>query len=128
MVGFDDKGARVVIDVRTPVDFMEPEPEEQNRVGLFDAVTLRFASTFDRGDARITHLAWRYILRREPNSMRQAARRLGVTAAAISRRCRIIAETFGVPWSDPSLRELRRDLARLAWRKRRRDGRSRPAA
>lgn len=125
---FNDNGERIDIDARTPFDFMEPEPEEQNRIGLFDPLTVRFASTFNRGDFRITMLAWRFILRREPTSMRQTALRYGVSAAAISRRCRIIAQTFGLPWGDPRLRELRRDLARLSWKKRRRADRSQPAA
>lgn len=125
---YNDNGEQIVIDDRTPVDFMEPEPAEQNRVGLFDPLTARFASTFNRGDFRITMLAWRFILRREPTSMRQTALRYGVSAAAISRRCRIIAETFGLPWGDPRLQELRRDLARLSWKKRRRADRSQPAA
>ncbi len=117
---FDDSGERIAVDWRTPVD--ELEPEEGARQEAPSAVTLveRIAATFTRGDSKITALAWRFLLGDEPESMRRCAGRAGVSAAAISRRARILSEAFGLPLRNPHHREQRREIARATGRKKKR--------
>lgn len=91
-------------------------------------IVFRIASSFREGDPLITAAAWNYLLRGEDASMRRKAKQLGVTTAALSRRARILAETFGLKLTDPHIRELRRRLATASWaRRKRRADRSRPA-
>lgn len=120
---FDDQGARIAVDWRTPVD--ELEPEDDARLEAPSAMTLveRIAATFTRGDSKITELAWRFLLGAESQSMRRCAARAGISFAAISRRARIIAEEFGLRLRDPHVRHMRRDVALAAWRKRKRRAR-----
>jgi len=120
--GYDDNGSRVVIDWHSPVDDLEPV--EAPACASIPVITVveRIAATFTQGDSKITTLAWRFILGDEPASMRRCALRAGVTVAAISRRARIIAESFGIPLRDPRRREQRRAITRHSWKRRRRAG------
>jgi len=128
---FDDSGGKLVVDQRTPVDDIEPLDGDVTRADVNLAeVVFRVGASFREGNPTITAAAWDYMIRGESASMRQKAKRLGFTTAALSRRARILAESFGLKLNDPHIRELRRRLAKEAWarRKKRRADRSRPAA
>jgi hypothetical protein len=80
-----DNGCRIAVDHTTPVDVLEPESEPTHEIDR-DLLTLteKIASTFLRGDPEVTRIAWRFLLRKEPMSIRACARRVGCSAAAIS--------------------------------------------
>jgi len=118
--GFDDSGNRIAVDRRTPVDYLEPEEDCKRATPPIVHLVERIADTFTRGDSRITMLVWRVLLGTEPESIRRCAARMGVTAAAISRRARIISETFGLTLRNPHIRERRKEIARRSWENRRR--------
>lgn len=116
-----ESGCRIAVDHTTPVDMLEPESEPTHEIDS-DLLTLteKIASTFLRGDPEVTRIAWRFLLRKEPMSIRACARRAGCSAAAISRRVRILSEQCNLPLSNEKLRQLRRDVAERAWEKRKR--------
>ena len=116
-----ENGCRIAVDHTTPVDVLEPESEPTHRIDA-DFLTLieKIASTFLRGDPEVTRIAWRFLLRKEPMSIRACARRAGCSAAAISKRVRILSEEFRLPLSNPKIRELRRHLANQYWEERKR--------
>ncbi len=118
--GFDESGSRIAVDWRTPVDDLEPETDAECDGPPIIHLVERIADTFTRGDSRITMLAWRVVLGTEPESIRRCAARMGITAAAISRRARIISETFGLALRNPHIRERRREITRRSWKARRR--------
>ena len=131
MEWFDDSGQRVAVDHKNPIDDLEPEADESVRADLKLAeIVFRIGATFREGDPKVTCAAWAFLLRGADGSMRRRAKALGVTTAALSKRARILAESFGLDLTDPHIRELRRRLATEAWarRKRRRADRSQPAA
>jgi hypothetical protein len=116
------------VDLSHPVDILEPEEAPPDR-GVAHTLTLteRIAETYVSGDPAITRIAWRVLLNHEPRSIRACARRAGCTAAAISKRVRILAETFGLRLSRPQVREMRSWVTRESWKTRRRRD-TRPAA
>ncbi len=116
-----ENGCRIAVDHTTPVDVLEPESGPTHEIDS-DLLTLteKIASTFLRGDPEVTRIAWRFLLRKEPMSIRACARRAGCSAAAISRRVRILSEQFNLSLSNPKNRELRRMLANEYWEKRKR--------
>ena len=132
MAWYDDAGNLTVVDQRTPLDHIEPE--NPDAAGLRPDLTLaeivfRVGASFREGNPEIVSAAWLYVLRGDDASMRRRAKHLGVTAAALSKRARILAESFGIRLSDPHIRDLRRRLAQAAWaRRKRRADQSRPAA
>lgn len=117
---FDDNGERIAVDWRTPVDELEPEETAPRDSSSAITVVEKIAATFTHGDSKITALAWRFLLGDEPESMRRCAARAGISAAAISRRARILSEAFGLPLRNPHHREQRREIARTSWRKKKR--------
>jgi hypothetical protein len=124
-----ENGERVAVSWRHPVD--DIEPDEPTAPAMPDVLSLveKVAGTFLRGNPRINVAAWRFLLGVESESMREYARRIGCTAAAISRQVNGIARTFGMPLHGPHLRDARREITRLSWEKRkRRASRSQPAA
>lgn len=133
MAFFDDSGQPVTVDRRTPLDHLEPEvPQETGPrpdLGLAEIV-FRVGASFREGDPRIISAAWQYLLRGDDYSMRRRAAQLGISVAALSKRARLLAESFGIRLDNPHIRELRRRLASEAWarRKRRRADRSQPAS
>ena len=118
--GYDDSGSRIAVDWRTPVDYLEPKTDDEREATPLILLVERIADTFTRGDFRITMLAWRAVLGTEPESIRRCAARIGVTAAAVSRRARIISETFGLGLRNPHVRERRKEITRRSWQARRR--------
>jgi hypothetical protein len=128
MTWFDQDGQPAAVDFTHPVDILEPEEAPPDR-GVAHTLTLteRIADTFVTGNPEITRIAWRVLLNQEEDSIRACARRAGCTAAAISRRAKILAETFGLPLRRPQIRALRRWLAHESWKTRRRQD-TRPTA
>lgn len=123
MAWFGEGGELVEIDRRTPLDFLEPEDTEG--VTIHSDLTLaeivfRVCASFREGDPLITAAAWTYVLRGDDSSMRRRAKQLGVSTAAVSRRARILAGSFGLRLSDPHIRALRRRLALASWARRKR--------
>lgn len=116
-----ENGNRIAVDHKTPVDVLEPESEPSHEIDT-DLLTLteKIASSYLRGDPEVTRLAWRFLLRKEPLSIRACASRKGCSAAAISKRVRILSEQFRLPLSNPKIRELRRHLANQYWEERKR--------
>ena len=114
-----ENGCRIAVDHKTPIDVLESESEPTHDIGR-DLLTVieSIAATYLRGDQEITRIAWRFLLSKEPKSMRYCARRIGCSAAAISRRVRILSEQFGLPLSNEKIRQLRRDVAKRSWNKR----------
>lgn len=116
-----ENGCRVAVDHTTPVDTLEPETEPTHDVGcMVFTLTEKIALTYTRGDPEVTRIAWRFLLRKEPMSIRECARRKGCSAAAISKRVRILSEEFNLPLSNAKLRQLRRFVAERVWAKRKR--------
>lgn len=116
-----ENGSRVAVDHTTPVDVLEPESEPTHEIDSdFLTLTEKIASTYTRGDPEVTRIAWRFLLRKEPMSIRECARRKGCSAAAISKRVRILSEQCNLPLSNAKLRQLRRDVAERAWEKKKR--------
>lgn len=116
-----ENGCRIAVDHTTPVDVLEPESEPTHDIDT-DVLTLteKIAFTYLRGNPEVTRIAWRFLLRKEPMSIRACARRVGCSAAAISKRVRILSEQFNLPLSNPKIRQLRRILASEYWEKRKR--------
>ena len=126
---FDDARCPVAVDTTHPVDLLEPE--DDGRIGAdFDwlNVTEKVADTYLAGDPAVTRIAWRVLLGKEPESIRACARRAGCSAAAISKRVRILMEHFNLRMTKPHLRAMRGKIAREAWKKRRRKDRNPSAA
>ena len=119
-VYFDDDGNPTAADWRTPDKVLEPEEPNERETPSTITIIERIASTFTTGDSRITALAWRYILGDESESMRRSAKRAGVSTAAISKRARVLAKTFGMPLRNPHNRDQRREITRASWRKQKR--------
>ena len=131
MTYFDDNGMPVTAEHRTAVDEIGPLDVDVPRTDInLAAVVFRIGASFREGNPAITAAAWNFLIRGEDESMRQKAKRLGFSTAALSRRARILAESFGLNLSSPHIRELRRRLAKESWarRKKRRAVRNRPAA
>lgn len=125
---FDDARCPVAVDTTHPVDLLEPE--DDGSVGAdFDwlNVTEKVADTYLTGDPAVTRIAWRVLLGKEPESIRACARRAGCSAAAISKRVRILMEHFNLRMTKPHLRTLRRMIAREAWERKRREEMNPPA-
>jgi hypothetical protein len=128
-VYFDEERRPIAVDTTHPIDLLEPDCEPTHHIGC-DLLTLteKVADSYLTGDPAVTRIAWRVLLRKEPESIRACARRAGCTAAAISKRVRILAKQCGLPLNDEKLRELRRQLATRAWQKRKRREATRPPA
>jgi hypothetical protein len=116
-----ENGSRIAVDHTTAVDVLEPETEPTHEIDC-DLLTLteKIASTYLRGDPEITRIAWRFLLKKEPMSIRACASRAGCSAAAISKRVRVLSEQCRVPLSNPKIRELRRVLAKQYWEEQKR--------
>lgn len=126
---FFENGKRVPASLHHPVDDIEPDESPAQRVPDLLTLVEKVASTFLRGDPNINRAAWRFVLGAESDSMREYARRIGCTAAAISRQVNGIAREFGIPLHNPHLRAARQEITRISWEKRRRRvSRSQPAA
>ena len=119
----------MAVDERHPVDHIEPL-EESTCCDLHDwlTVTEKVATSYLTGDPAVTRIAWRVLLRKEPESIRACARRAGCTAAAISKRVRILMEQFNLRQTTPRLRKIRRQIACEAWKRKRREELNPPAA
>lgn len=128
-VWFSDDCSPTAVDETHPVDVLEPQDMPVDR-GLTDTLTLteRIAASYVSGDPAITRIAWRVLLNQEPESIRACARRTGCTAAAISRRVKILAEDFGLPLTRPQVRAMRSWITRESWKARRREASQPPAA
>jgi hypothetical protein len=116
-----ENGCRIAVDHKTPIDVLEPESEPAHDIGS-DLLTVieSIAATYLRGDPEVTRIAWRFLLNKEPISIRYCASRIGCSAAAISKRVGILSEQFGLPLSNEKIRQLRRDVAKRSWNKRKR--------
>ena len=114
-----DNGCRIAVDHTTPVDALEPDSEPTRDIDVL-TLTEKVAESYLTGDPAVTRIAWRVLLKKEPASIRACARRAGCTAAAISRRVRILSEQCGLPLDNEKIRDLRRELAKRAWEKRKR--------
>ena len=118
-LAFDDNGHQVAVDPKTPLDDIEPLHNDRTRADISLAeVVFRVGASFREGNPLVTASAWLYILRGDDASMRRRAKQLGVSTAALSRRSRILAESFGLNLCDPRIRELRRRLAKESWARR----------
>ncbi len=126
---FDDNRCPVAVDETHPLDILEPD-EPAPRSSTPDMLTMieRIGGTFFHGNPFIIQVSWRILLNKEQNSMRTCAKRIGCTAAAISRRVRLLAEHFGYPISNRRLREMRRMVAKRSWDKKKRREDTRPPA
>lgn len=123
-----DNGCRIAVDHTTPIDVLEPEPEPTRDID-FLSLTEKVAESYLTGDPAVTRIAWRVLLKKEPSSIRACAARAGCTASAISKRVRILSKQCGLPLNNEKIRDLRRELAKAAWKKRkRRKDRNPPAA
>ncbi len=112
MTWFDHDGRPTAVDLTHPVDLLEPEADEEPERGMsraqFRDLVLHVARTFFTGDPKITVIAWRILDDDAWDSIRACARRAGCSAAAVSRRLKILREYFGLRPSAAHLRRLKR--------------------
>ena len=126
---FDDHGMPVAVDYTHPVDILEPEePAPERDFTCAPIVVERIARTFFGTDPKITQVAWMIVLDDDSASIRACATRHGCSAAAISKRVKLISREFDLPVRVAHIAALERMERRQTRKGKRREDRNPPAA
>lgn len=125
---FDDNQRPCPADETHPMDLIEPVDLPDERGGGLIALIDIVGDSYTRGNTEIIRAAWKFLLNKEPRSMRDVAKKLGCSAQAISQRVRRLSEKYCYPIPDRRIREMKRMSTPKPNENRKRRGATRPPA